>query len=262
MNTILAAIPSFVPPPWSDTAAAFYVSGQQRSDDVQRLGPALRRSLRRATSVIDLGAGSGALGAAVIPATAQWTAVEPNAYMFDLLQRSARSRAPSRTQLINACWQDSAVAALPAADAVLAARIPGLSEDPVALWQRCVLIARRRICWVVGANDDSGNGCLSAFLPTWLRDPRRCPRVADIIDRLSGIAPTPEMTLVDWTWRHVFPDFASAFLYFATRVKNPGDAAQQQRLEWFLRSHLLATDDGLLAEGARRSAVCWWRCAA
>jgi hypothetical protein len=257
MNTILAACPTTVPPPWSDTAAAFYVSGQQRSDDVQRLGPALRRSLRRATSVIDLGAGTGALGAAAIPTTAHWTAVEPNSFMYDLLQRAALVRGTA--QVINACWQDSAVAALPTADAVLAARIPGLSEDPIALWQRCAALAQQCICWVVGANDESGSGGLSSFLPSWLRDPRRSSSVEQTLDCLSGIAPTPQVTLIDWTWRQIFPDFASAFLYFATRVRNPGEVEQQRRLEIFLRTHLRKSDDGFLAEATRRSAVCTWR---
>jgi len=244
---------------WTDAAAAFYARGQQHSDYVERLGPAIRRGVGRPTSLIDLGAGTGDLGAAIIPQGARWLAVEPNGFMAERLRQRMQAHDLSEPVVITQPWEDLGEHNLPPAEVVLAANLPGMTEDPVTLWQVCTRLATRHVCWVCGAEIEPSLGCLSGFLPPVLRDPRRTYGYDFLLRHLRDIAPTPEIRFVTWTWRQVFPDFAAAYLHCAGLTADIADPAQQRRLEDHLRQHLVPGEHGLMAESPRQSAVCTWR---
>ena len=243
------------PTTWSDHEADRYLRMQARSDDVHHLGRALRRRLRGCRSLIDVGAGGGALGASIIPRGGSWRGIEPNARLAEQLAATMLAH-NCQSQVIRQLWEDIDPHLLPQAEVVLAARVPGIDNDPLAAWRWCSTLATRAVAWVISATPPTGGLGLGAFLPAWLRDPRELISVDAVLAPLAGTAPTPHLSLVDWTWREHFVDYATAYTAFALRIAHPSDSRQLAALDVHLRGALTRTTDGFIASVPRRSAVC------
>jgi hypothetical protein len=242
-------------PGWSDAEAERYLACQARSDDVALLGRALRRRLRGSTSLIDLGAGSGALGRTLIAPGTRWCAVEPQPQLAQHLVATMRAHAVE-PHVVRERWQDLDSTLLTRAEVVLAARLPGLSDDPRTAWALCAALATRQVAWVLSLPAHDGGHGLGAFLPAFLRSPRTLVGVDAVLQPLAERAPTPHVSVVDWTWNECFADYAAAYVAFATRLADPTDRHHLDALDQHLRRHLVRTPAGLIARMPRRSAVC------
>ncbi|MFX8680927.1 hypothetical protein ABTM69_19970, partial [Acinetobacter baumannii] len=83
--------------------AAFYAACLDRSDYAATVGRALRQALAPVTALLDIGAGSGLLGRAMLQPGSRWPAVEPSAHMRGRLEHGA---GVVRPRVIDAAWEN------------------------------------------------------------------------------------------------------------------------------------------------------------
>lgn len=236
---------------WPDAAAAFYAACLDRSDYAATVGRALRQALAPATTLLDIGAGSGLLGRAMLQPGGRWTAVEPNAHMRG---RLAGAAGVVRPRVIDAAWES--LPQLARHDVVLCANIPGPIDRPRMLLQVCRPLARRAVAWVVPAQPGPRGPCLAGLLPAHLHGEDETPGVDLTLAALPSDERPDQRIDVDWTFRALFADQAAARRYFTDQY---GDRLGNDRaLDAVLAPHLKAVAGGLQAEARKRSAILIW----
>jgi len=139
------------PEVWSDDDAQLYERGLRESNYERVLIPILQTLLSPVGSLLDIGAGTGSVGRALVTSAERWTAVEPNAHMTQALWTAMSVPARQCCAVLRRPWESLARLDLPPHDTVLCAHLPGMTSNPVALWNTTRRCARKRICWVVSA---------------------------------------------------------------------------------------------------------------
>jgi hypothetical protein len=229
-----------------------YASAIDTSDYVAALAPLIHCAVPEIGRLLDVGAGSGQLGAALGDPAIPWTAIEPSATM-----RARLCRLSNPPHVIAAGWE-SADVLTGGHDTVLAATMPAFFDQPEAFLARCRARARRSIVWVVPAHAGPRGLCFAGCLPSeWHReDETPC---IDIV--MAGLAPSSRpqhIAFTDWTFSGIVPDLNELAGYLADRL---GWAARDLR-HAELKRHLVAqaTPDaaGARLDIARKSAVLFW----
>ncbi|MFD1704615.1 methyltransferase domain-containing protein [Methylopila henanensis] len=252
----VVSLPRPAPPPFDAVGAspidplALYAGGIDTSDYVAGVGGALRRLIPSVGDLLDLGAGGGQLGAALRQQGRRWTAVEPSASMRDRL-----ARLDPAPEIVAAGWENASVAP---ADTVLAANMPAPLTEPASFLARCRNLARRRVVWVVPAQNGPRGLCLAGCLPREWHGEDETPGV-DIV--MAGLAPadrTPVTAEIGWTFSLIVSDLPRLAAYLAGRLGWP--EADPRRPVLF--NHLAAQarpEQGVLRLSVpRRSAILIW----
>lgn len=243
-------------PVWSDAEARFYVQGLATSDYLARVGAALTGLLGEVPSLLDVGAGTGALGRLLVAPRGRWTAVEPNNFMACLLERHAAA-APGRRRVIRDVWQNLPSCPDLVHEGALAANMGGPIDEADRFVAALRPLARRWLCWTVPAQKGPSRYCLSGFLPPELHGEDAVPGVARALARLGRRYAPDRIAYVDWTFRAVFPDRRAADAHF--RARFGGDAAHRRALRAWLAARLTPTAAGWIAEAEKTTAILVWR---
>ncbi len=246
---------------WSDAAARFHAEALAGSDYVAVVGGALRVGLGPCPSLLDIGAGCGSLGASLLDRPARWTAIEPNRFMQRAVRRRAAVEPGWRVTVLGCRWQDAAPAVLAGHAVVLCANIPGLTpsltDHPAPLLARVRTVADR-VAWVVPAQAGPRRFCLSGLLPSALHGEDETPGHELTLAALGPRQAPRSMALVDWTFRCRFDDLDSARQRLAVAYGEPAWDQLGSALDHALRRVLRPSDDGLIAEVPKRSALMLW----
>jgi len=243
-------------PVWPDSAAAHFARWQRYSDGIPALASAIRSAIGQVAELLDIGAGTGVLGASLLRPGGHHRALEPNGYMARRLRRDC-PRHLQRT-VIEAPWQAVLPDAHLRSEAVLCANIPGLVEEAAATWRHVSGLAQRHLVWIVPAQAAPRSWCLSGFLPPHLHGSDTTPGIAITQAQLAGIAPEPQIIFVDWTWRVGFASRPAAIAWFTPRLQNPTDPTLQAALATWCHQHLKRAHRGWIAEAPKRSAIMLW----
>jgi hypothetical protein len=205
---------------------ALYASAIDGSDYVERVAPLARRLVPEIGNLVDIGAGGGQLGAALLAPGRRWTAIEPSPTM----QRRLAARA---------------------------ATMPGYFGDPQAFLARCQRWATRHVVWVVAAQKAPKGLILAACLPReWHREDET-PGIDLVMPRLGTDLPH-RMDAVDWTFSLALPDLPAFAAFQADRLGWPPDDPRRPQLFDHLHKQAEPTPAGLRLSCHRRSAILVW----
>lgn len=232
-------------------ALALYAGAIDSSDYVVRVAPVIRRLVPEIGDLVDIGAGGGQLGAALVAPDRHWTAIEPSPVM------QARLAALGRPPAVIPCgWQDGAIDCAPA-DTVLAATMPGYFGDPLAFLARCRQWARRRIVWAVPAQNAPRGLICAACLPRDWHGEDETPGIDLVLPGLGRDQPD-RMDAVDWTFSLVTADLPRFAAFQADRLGWAPDDQRRPELFDHLMKQAMPTPAGLRLSCHRRSAILVW----
>jgi hypothetical protein len=230
---------------------ALYASAIDTSDYIARVVPPIRAIVPAIGDLVDIGAGGGQLGHALLPPGARWTAIEPSPTMRARL--GALSRPPA---VIPYGWDDPAVSC-PPGDTVLAATMPGYLTDPARFLARCRQWSRRHIVWLVPAQAAPRGLILAACLPRdWHREDET-PGIDRVLPGLGDDRPDHHVA-VDWTFSLVLPDLPRFAAFQADRLGWSADDARRPALLAHLSAQAEPVPGGLRLSCHRRSAILVW----
>lgn len=228
-----------------------YASAIDSSDYVARVAPIMRRLVPATGDLIDIGAGGGQLGGALVEPGRRWTALEPAPVMQARLRALANPPA-----LIPLGWNDPGLRCPPAAT-VLAATMPGYLADPTVFLAFCRSLARRAIIWVVPAQRGPRGLILAGCLPSAWHGEDEMPAIDLILPQLRDDRPSA-MAETDWTFSLVTRDLPRLARYLADRLGWPPDDRRRPDLLAHLAAQAEPVSDGLRLSVHRRSAILVW----
>lgn len=243
--------PAVQPHPSSLDPLALYASAIDTSDYAARLAPLIRNLASDIGDLVDIGAGGGQLGAALLGKGRRWITIEPAPVM-----QARLAAKPERPEIIPFGWDDERIACEPA-DTVLAATMPGYFHDPRAFLARCRQWARRQIIWVVPAQAAPKGLILAACLPRdWHREDET-PGIDLVLPKLGSDLPD-RSDVTDWTFSLELPDLAAFATFQADRLGWMPDDPRRPELFDHLHKQAVPTPAGLRLSCHRRSAILVW----
>ncbi len=242
-------------PIWPDRAARFYAESLDRSD----YGAAIAGTLRGEVpgSLLDIGAGAGHPVTPWLPSDAGWTALEPNRYLRARLGRLRRGGRPGLRPLA-ARWEALSGLGLAPHDWAFAANIGGTLTAPRDLLGRMRALARRRVVWVVPAQQGPRRWCLAGALPAALHGEDETPALRLVLAALGPEAPQ-EIRLAPWIFRAHFPGLDAAVAHCAAQLALPPGGAAHDKLAATLSATVAPLPCGGVALAAPKlSALLIW----
>lgn len=230
---------------------ALYASAIDTSDYVARVAPVIRRLAPEIGDLIDIGAGGGQLGSALHERGRRWIAIEPSPVM-----QARLAALPQPPEIMPHGWRDEALPRTPV-DTVLAATMPGYLTDPAEFLARCRQSARRRIIWVVPAQNAPRGLICAACLPREWHGEDETPGIDLVLPRLGSDLPD-RMDATDWTFSLDLPDLAAFAAFQADRLGWAPDDPRRPQLFDHLMKQAVPSGAGLRLSCHRRSAILVW----
>ncbi len=249
------------PSPWNDRywtprrARAFNAAIQTSDFPAQAL-KALEPVLAGCRSVLDVGAGVGALTLSLAKAVERVTALEPSpAMMAELQENLARLRLDNVT-CVPAAWGE---VELPPHDLILLANVRPLFGDLRKFLAEAEPLAQHGIALVRNAGPGMEKFYYGELYPLLLGRPYP-PRddYLRTITLLHGHGIYANVRIIRYNFDQPFADLPQAVEFWTEELKL-ADPEQERRLVDFLQARLQRVGDRLVAPMRRRSAVIWWR---
>lgn len=244
-----------LPTRWDDSQARFYAETLEVSDYVERVAPLLGAHW---DDFLDIGAGSGALGARLVCDGGVWKAVEPQPAMQALLdqQRTPLSARGARLELHACTWQALPIAVR--ARRLLAANLGATHHEAGVFFDAMRARWQDAMQWVVAAQTGPSTFCLAGFLPPELHGSDTQPAFERTLEQLGPDRAPDDIRLADWHCRFVFADLQAAQAHFLNRLGLAPGTAKAVEVCRHVARHATPTTAGVDVGCAKRSAVLSW----
>lgn len=240
---------------WTAHRARLFSQAIRQSDFPAQVIKALEPLLRTCRSVLDVGAGVGALTVLLAKAVERVTALEPSPAMrAELLETLARNRLHN-VGVVEAPWGPGVVEPH---DLILVANVAPIFDDLLPFLTQAEPLARQAIALVQGVGPGAEKFYAGELYPLLLGKPY--PGRRDYLHTLTllhSLGIHAEVRIVAYRFDQPFQDLAEA-VRFWTDSLGLETPEQERRLRAFLETRLQPMGERWLAPMRRRSAVLWW----
>lgn len=240
---------------WTARTVAWYQRALGRSDYAVRVLGTIEPLLASAGSVLDVGAGCGALALPLAERIPSVTALEPGRAMAAALHVEASRRGLLGPTVIEAAWGE---VTLPPHDLVLCAHVGELTRPGSPFLRDAARWARQWVVIVRDRETDSDKFFFRELYPTLLGRPYRGgSNYRDMLDDLADLGIRPEVAPVDYRSDQPFADLDEACDFYEIYLGVSGPNARG-RLRNFLATRLAPEPPGCVAPYTKRAVVLWW----
>ena len=243
---------------WTPRRARLFNLALQSSDFPAQAVKALGPALDGCATVLDVGAGVGALTVLLAKRGYRVTALEPKAVMLQELQDSlARNRLANVTCLQSA-WGTHVVAPH---DLILVANVAPIFDNLLSFLIEAEPLARQTMALVQNVGPGSEKFYYGELYPHLLGRPY--PGREDYLRTLTllhSIGIYANAQILSYNFDQPFDSFQEA-VQFWKELMQLETADQERRLVAFLEGRLERVGDRWIAPMRRQSAVIWWRVA-
>jgi len=241
---------------WSDRKVAWYRRALARSDYAGKVLGAIAPLLAGCNSVLDVGAGCGALALPLAERVRCVTALEPAPAMAKALREAAGARGLGNIDVIQARWGEARISRH---DMVVCAHVGGLIRSGATFLQEASAVARQGVALV----RDTGKGADKFFFRELY--PRLLGRpyvdggsYEETLEELAHLGISPTVTPVGYRSDQPFADLEEACDFWMEYLGVEGNGVRTF-LRGFLGERLLHDGAGWIAPYDKQAAVIWWR---
>jgi cyclopropane fatty-acyl-phospholipid synthase-like methyltransferase len=251
---------------WDKKRSDWYCRAIEQSNYPEKTVAALAPLLRRCKSVIDIGAGCGALSIPIARKVEKVTAIEPSRWMYKLLLKRAKVAGIKNINAYNTGWngvkfQGNLHVVLKPHDMVICANLPESVVCNVNFLRYITKISKNFIVYLQNAGGWN-KFYYEDLYPMLLK--RRYTREGDYINTytfLHGQGILANIKIFDYCLDQPFKNFNDALDFWRHRIKVKLPSEKERLLAGFLRKKLVSsTRSGTLIApfGLRKAALMWW----
>ncbi len=241
---------------WTPRRARWFNQAVQISNFPAQTLKALESILVGCRSVLDVGAGVGALTVPLARSAEAVTALEPSAAMLEELRANIARNRLGNVTCVPAAWGKTQV--LPH-DLILVANVSPIFNDLLAFLTAAEPLARRAIALVQNAGPGTEKFYFGELYPLLLGKPYP-PRddYLRTITLLHSLGIYANVQIIGYHFDQPFSDLQEAVDFWKEhmRLENP---EQERLLVGFLQARLQRVGSRLVAPMRRQSAIIWWR---
>jgi SAM-dependent methyltransferase len=235
----------------------WYERANARSDYAATVLGAAASILLGSRTVLDVGAGFGALTVRLAAWAEHVTALEPSRAMVRALRRALVGHEITNVTIVAAAWGERPV---PAHDAVVCAHVGPLLRPGSSFLAALPDLARRAVVLVRDVPGPDDKFFFSELYPRLLgRVYERGGGVDELLDDLRGRGIRPVVRVVSYRSDQPFTSLEEACEFWMAYLGRT-DAATRRYLRPFLAARLAREGDGWIARYRKRAAVIGWRC--
>lgn len=241
---------------WGRRANAYRKALHERAD----ADPFLQRVIVQvtpATTVLDVGAGTGRHTLALAPQVARVVAVDPSPAMLGLLQEDVAAQRLTNVETVASGWLEAAVEP---ADVVLCSHVLYPIAEPLPFIRKLGACARQRVYVYLRVDPlPTDMGLWSEFRGIALQSQ---PVHLDLINLLAQIGIAPDVEVVEHRFTWTFADLDEAVAQVRSSLcLREDDAAATAKLSALLEARLVRWPNGRLGPetASARSAIISWR---
>jgi SAM-dependent methyltransferase len=241
---------------WTPRRARWFNLAVQISGFPSEAIKALEPALEGCRTVLDVGAGVGALTVPLAGRVESVTALEPAPAMMDELRQNLARERLTNVTCIQADWGK---ADLSSHDLILVANVSPLFDDLLGFLAAAEPLARRAMALVQNVGPGAEKFYFGDLYPLLLGRPY--PEREDYlrtVNLLHGLGIHANVRIIRYPFDQPFSEFSEA-VEFWKELMRLTDAEQERRLAGFLRAKLQRIGNRLIAPMRRQSAVLWWR---
>ena len=241
---------------WTPRRARWFNQAVQISNFAAHTLKALEPVLVGCRSVLDVGAGVGALTVPLARSVEEVTALEPAPAMLEALRANlARSRLANVT-CVPAAW---GATALPPHDLILVANVSHIFDDLLGFLTSAEPLARQAIGLVQNVGPGVEKFYLGELYPLLLGRPY--PERGDYlrtVTLLHGLGIYANVRIIGYHFDQPFEDMQEAVEFWKEQMRLTKPEHERELLA-FLQTKLQRAGTRLVAPMRRQSAVIWWR---
>jgi SAM-dependent methyltransferase len=207
-------------------------------------------------SVLDVGAGVGALTIPLAKAVEAVTALEPSPAMLEELRANLTRNRLGNVTCVQAAWGKAEV---PPHDLILVANVSTIFNDLLGFLTAAEPLARRAVALVQNVGPGTQKFYFGELYPLLLGHPY--PAREDYLRTvalLHSLGIYANVQIIGYHFDQPFADLQEAVDFWKEQMRLT-DAEQERRLVGFLQTRLQRVGSRLVAPMRRQSAVIWWR---
>jgi len=241
---------------WSTRRARWFNQAVEISDFPAQTLKALEPILVGCRSVLDVGAGVGALAVPLARSVEAVTALEPAPVMLEELRANIARHRLTNVTCIPAAWGE--VEIVPH-DLILVANVAPIFKDLHGFLTAAEPLARRAIALVQNVGPGAEKFYLGELYPLLLGRPY--PAREDYlrtVTLLHGLGIYTNVQIIGYHFDQPFEDVQEAVEFWKEQMRLT-DPEHERLLLAFLQAKLQRVGSRLVAPMRRQSAVIWWR---
>ena len=243
---------------WTPRRARWFNQAVQISDFPAQTLKALEPVLVGCRSVLDVGAGVGALSVPLARTVEAVTAMEPSPAMLEALRENLARHHLRNVTCTPAAWGKTEV---PPHDLILVANVSPIFTDLLGFLTTAEPLARRAIALVQNVGPGTEKFYFGELYPLLLGRPY--PGRDDYLKTvtlLHSLGIHANVQIIGYHFDQPFADLAEAVDFWKEQMRLT-EPEQERRLVGFLQSKLQRVGSRLVAPMRRQSAVLTWRVA-
>ena len=243
---------------WGKRKARWYSEGLRHSDYADKVVGVMEPVVAGCDSLLDIGAGCGALCIPLARVFDRVVALDSSAAMLDELRTGANSAGVENISTELAAWEDAEKEAGDF-DVVLCANVLGVLNHPHDSIPRLEKHAKRFVFLLLGT---PGNADKFYFRELWPlifgSDPPKKSNYFDAYGALYRLGIFANVAVVDYNFDQPFRDIEEAVSFWKDHMRLSDDR-WDKTLREFLLKRLERSGDLLWARVPKQSAIIWWR---
>ncbi len=243
---------------WTHRRARWFNQAVQISNFPAQTLKALEPILVGCRTVLDVGAGVGALTVPLAKSVEAVTALEPAPAMLEELRANLARNHLGNVTCIQAAWGKTDV---PPHDLILVANVAPIFEHLLAFLTVAEPLARRAIALVQNVGSGTEKFYFGEIYPLVLGRPYP-PRddYLRTVTLLHSLGIYANVQIISYHFDQPFADFQEAVDFWKVHLRLE-EPEQERQLVGFLQTRLQRVGPRLIAPMRRQSAVLWWRTA-
>lgn len=241
---------------WTPRRARLFTLALQASDFPAQTVKALEAALVGCRTVLDVGAGVGAVTVLLAKRGYQVTALEPEPVMRQELQRNLTRNRLDGVTCLQAAWGQHEVTPH---DLILVANVAPIFDNLLPFLTEAEPLARQAMALVQNVGPGSEKFYYGELYPHLLGRPY--PGRVDYLQTLTllhSVGIYANTQIITYQFDQPFDSFLDAVLFWK-ELMGLETPDQERRLVAFLEGRMERVGDRWIARMRRRSAVIWWR---
>ncbi len=240
---------------WTPRRARWFNRAVQVSNFAAHTLKVLEPVLVGCRSVLDVGAGVGALTVPLAKSVEAVTALEPAPAMLDVLRANLVRNRLTNVTCIPAAWGESALAPH---DLILVANVSSVFDNLLGFLTSAEPLAGQAIALVQNVGPGMEKFYFGDLYPLLLRRPYRGREdYLRTVTLLHGLGIYANVGIIRYHFDQPFEDLQEAMEFWKEQMRLT-EPEQERQLLGYLQTKLQRVGSGLVAPMRRQSAVIWW----
>jgi SAM-dependent methyltransferase len=241
---------------WNDKKARWYAQALSYSSYPQKALERIIPRLSGINSLLDVGAGTGALSLPLARVVKRVSALEPSVAMARVLERKAARQGLENVRIINSAWGEAKLARH---DALLIASVPSVLDDLGKFLKEAAAVVNKAFFLIQGAGGEEHKFFFEQLYPLIFK--REFTKRGDYLNtvmRLRQLGVLADVEIFSYRFDQKFKDMEEAVDFWKEHLGVAGNG-YNDLLRDFLAPRLYPAKKGYLHKIRKKSSLICWR---